>query len=108
MSLSQEDSIIPVARQPVRFDRVLPTRERTPQRRATRTVAPPASAPPRSSSSTLIVGSIAILLLLALPLPLLLDGTVSVAPRMGLLGLFVVPPVMLMAVVQGRYGSDGN
>ena len=106
MSLPQEDSIIPVALQPARLDRVLPTRDRTPQRRATRDIVQPAVDAPRTSNSTLIVGAISALVLLALPLPLLLDGTVSVAPRMVLLGLFVVPPVVFMAVVQSRYGSS--
>ena len=106
VSLPQEDSIIPVALQPARLDRVLPTRDRTPQRRATRDIVQPAVDAPRTSNSTLIVGAISALVLLALPLPLLLDGTVSVAPRMVLLGLFVVPPVVFMAVVQSRYGSS--
>jgi hypothetical protein len=105
VSLPQEDSIIPVALQPARFDRVLPARERTSQRRATRDLIQPTTDAPQASNSTLILGAIAALVLLALPLPLLLDGTVSVAPRMGLLGLFVVPPVIFMAVVQSRYGS---
>jgi len=62
----------------------------------------------RPSSVSLIIGAIAALILLALPLPILLDGTVSIAPRMGLLAMFVVPPVIFMAIVQSRYGRPSE
>ncbi len=108
MSLPQEDSIIPIALQPPRRDRVLPQRERTPRRVSTRDAIKVSKDAPRTSSASLIVGGIAALVLLALPLPLLLDGTVSVAPRMGLLGMFVIPPIIFMAVVQSRYGQNNS
>lgn len=105
MSLPQEDSIIPIALEPMSFDRVLPARERPANRRARRTVVTPSSAPEKSSPVTLVLGVLAAIVLLALPLPLLLDGTVSLAPRAGLLALFVLPPIIFMTVVQSRYGQ---
>lgn len=108
MALPPEDSIMPIALQPPRQDRVLPARERTPRRVSTRDAIKVKRDAPRTSSASLIVGAIAALVLLALPLPLLLDGTVSVAPRMGLLAMFVVPPVIFMAVVQSRYGQQSE
>ena len=106
MALPPEDSIMPIALQPPRQNRVLPARERTPRRVSTRDAINVQKSAPRTSSASLIVGAIAALVLLALPLPLLLDGTVSVAPRMGLLAMFVIPPVIFMAVVQSRYGHQ--
>ncbi|MBO85292.1 MAG: hypothetical protein CL927_08030 [Deltaproteobacteria bacterium] len=108
MSLPQEDSIIPIALEPVSFERVLPTRERTLPRRATRETSPAAASAPQASVSTLAIGALATLLLLALPLPLLLDETVSIAPRAGLLALFVLPPALFMYVVQSRYGRPSK
>lgn len=105
MSLPQEDSIIPIALEPMSFDRVLPARERNADRRSRRTPVTTTTAPDRASPVTLLLGLLAAVALLALPLPLLLDGTVSVAPRAGLLALFVLPPVIFMAVVQSRYGQ---
>ena len=105
MSLPQEDSIIPIALEPMSFDRVLPARERHAERRSRRTPVTTPTAPDRASPVTLLLGLLAAVALLALPLPLLLDGTVSVAPRAGLLALFVLPPVIFMAVVQRRYGQ---
>ena len=108
MSLPQEDSIIPIALEPVSFERVLPARERTVKRRSTREASSEPTAAPRASVSTLLVGALATLLLLALPLPLLLDGTVSIGPRVGLLALFFLPPAIFMSVVQSRYGRPSQ
>jgi len=108
MSLPQEDSIMPIALQPPQPMRVLKARERTPRRAFTRDeVAPRASKEAgKSSSFGLILGAICALVLLALPLPLLLDGSVSIGPRAGLLAMFFIPPAIFMAIVQSRYGQE--
>jgi len=111
MSLPQEDSIMPIALQPPRPVRVLKARERTPRRAFTRDEVTQSvnTEAGKSSSLGLILGAICALVLLALPLPLLLDGTVSIGPRAGLLAMFFVPPAIFMAIVQSRYGeSDTN
>lgn len=107
MSLPSEDSLIPVALQPPMPKRVLPRRERPTVRSVTRTAVPvQAASKPAASSTSLLFGLLAAVVLLALPLPLLLDGSVSVAPRFTLLAALVIPPVLFMAVVQSRYGDN--
>lgn len=110
MSLPQEDSIMPIALQPPRPMRVLKSRERTPRRTFTRggdTQRSPEQAG-KSSSFNLVLGAICALVMLALPLPLLLDGSVSIGPRAGLLAMFFIPPAVFMAIVQSRYGTGGQ
>lgn len=109
MSLPPEDSIMPAVLPPPTPMRVLPTRERTPRRAFTRDeIKQEAAATKAPTSISLIIGLLAALVLVALPIPLLFDGTVTMAPRAGLLALIVIPPVVFMAVIQSRYGNSGQ
>jgi hypothetical protein len=104
MSLQQEDSIMPLALPPPRSMRVLKSRERSTRRDSISPLHNQTSA--NSSSLGLLLGALCALVLLALPLPLLLDGSVSIGPRAGLLAMFFVPPAIFMAIVQLRYGES--
>ena len=104
MSLQQEDSIMPLALPPPRSLRVLKSRERSSRR--DHSSSSRGQTQGNSSSLGLILGALCALVLLALPLPLLLDGSVSIGPRAGLLAMFFVPPAIFMAIVQLRYGES--
>lgn len=107
LSLAPEDSIMPALLPPPRTSNVLPNRERTERVVDTRDAVPEEPAPAKRSKLPLVLGGVTALVLMALPLPMLLDSTVSFGPRMGLLALFALPPVVFMVVVQGRYGKSG-